>query len=351
ITEGIHGRRLTLAKWIADDNNPLTLRSIVNRVWQGHFGIGLSATANNFGVKGAKPTHPQLLDYLASSFVRNGWSIKWLHKTIMTSATYRQSAEHPDLDRLQTADPNNHLLAHFPPRRLTAEELRDSLLAVTGELNPEMGGLPIRPEINMEVALQPRMIQFSLAPSYQPSPTPKQRNRRTIYAYRTRGQADPFLEVFNKPNPNESCEVRNAASVSPQAFTLMNSDIMTDRSIAFALRVQKEAKAPAGQIRRAFQLALGRNPDKAESQRLLSFYRDMIEHHTTHLPEPVVYPTRLTQSLVEEFSGKPFDYNEILPILRDYTPDTKPEDVDPETRAMADICLLLFNANEFVYVY
>ena len=104
---------------------------------------------------------------------------------------------------IQQDDHNNELLAYFPLRRLTAEELRDSMLFITGEMNHAVGGLPVMPEINMEVALQPRMIQFSLAPAYQPSPTPTQRNRRTIYAYRVRGQADPFLELFNTPNPNE----------------------------------------------------------------------------------------------------------------------------------------------------
>ena len=121
-----------------------------------------------------------------------------------------------------------------PTRRLSAEELRDGILRITGELNTTRGGLPVMPEMNMEVALAPRMIQFSLAPAYQPSPTPEGRNRRTIYAYRVRGLADPFLEIFNQPNPNDSCEARNTAAVSPQAFTLLNSDFMTDRSLAFA---------------------------------------------------------------------------------------------------------------------
>ena len=144
------------------------------------------------------------------------------------------------MDDLRTKDPENHLLAYFPPRRLTAEELRDSLLLVTGELNPTVGGLPAMPEINMEVALQPRMIQFSLAPAYQPSPTRAERNRRSIYAYKVRGQADPFMELFNLPNPNDSCEERDTATVTPQVFTLLNSDVITDRSIAFAERLRDE---------------------------------------------------------------------------------------------------------------
>ena len=116
------------------------------------------------------------------------------------------------MDDLRNSDPDNKLIAYFTPRRLSAEEMRDTMLKMSGELNTKMGGIPIRPEINMEVALQPRMIQFSIAPAHQPSPTPKERNRRTIYTYRVRGQADPFLELFNQPNPNDSCEERDSAS-------------------------------------------------------------------------------------------------------------------------------------------
>ena len=248
LTDGLNGRRLELAKWMASDDNPLAARSIVNRIWQYHFGTGLVKTANNFGAKGSKPTHPELLDWLTADFIEHGWKIKRLHRLIMTSETYRRSSRPADMKKQTTIDPDNKLLASFPPRRLTAEELRDSTLLLSGELNPEIGGLPIRPEINMEVALQPRMIQFSIAPAHQPSRTPAERNRRTIYCYRVRGQADPLLEIMNLPNPNESCELRDSASVTPQAFGLLNSDVMTDRSIAFALRIQKERKGDTAKL-------------------------------------------------------------------------------------------------------
>ena len=182
VTDQLEGRRLALAKWVADPKNPLSTRSIVNRVWQYHLSKPIAGNPNNFGVKGAKPTHPRLLDWLTAEFVANGWSIKELHRLIMTSETYQQSGKHPNLEKLGNEDPNNDLFAYFPSRRLTAEELRDSMLKITGELNPAAGGLPIMPEMNMEVALQPRMIQFSLAPAYQPSRTPEERNRRSIYA-------------------------------------------------------------------------------------------------------------------------------------------------------------------------
>lgn len=351
LPDSIQGRRLALAKWIAHPQNPLTTRSIVNRVWQHHFGKPLAANPVNFGAKGGKPTHPELLDWLAADFVEHGWKLKRLHKLIMMSAAYQQAAQHPRGDELRDKDPNNDLLAYFPTRRLTAEEMRDAMLAVTGELNPALGGLPVMPEINMEVALQPRMIQFSLAPSYQPSRTPQERNRRSIYAYRVRGQADPFLEVFNQPNPNDSCEVRDSAAVSPQAFTLFNSDLMTDRSIAFALRLQKETKAPAEQIARAFQLAFGRAPSVAERDRLGKYLDKARSDHARVKPDPVRYPTKITQSLVEEFSGKSFEYEEILPVFENYVPDKKAADVSSDVRALADLCLLLFNSHEFVYLH
>jgi hypothetical protein len=351
ISDNLQGRRLALAKWITHPKNPLAARSIVNRVWQHHFGKPIAGNPNNFGAKGGKPTHPELLDWLAADFVEHGWKFKRLHRVIMLSQTYRQSGRHPQLKKLQTEDSDNDLFAYHPPRRLTAEELRDSLLKATGELNPATGGLPVMPEINMEVALQPRMIQFSIAPAYQPSRTPDERNRRTIYAYRVRGQADPFLELFNQPNPNGSCEERDAAAVTPQAFTLLNSDVMSDRSIALAQRVEKEMEKLHLQVKRAVQLTFGRVPDKVEWESLKQYVLKMRAYHVKHPPEPVKYPTRITRSLVEELTGRPFEYEEILPVFDNYVPDEKPADVSANTRALADLCLLLFNSNEFIYVY
>ncbi len=352
IPDALHGRRLAVAKWIADERNPITARAFVNRVWQYHFGKPIAGNPNNFGVKGAKPTHPELLDWLAADFVEHGWQIKRLHRLIMTSATYRQSGQHPQRYDLETKDPNNDLLAYYPNRRLSAEEVRDSMLQITGELQTEGGGLPIMPEMNMEVALQPRMIQFSLAPAYQPSPTPEERNRRSIYAYRVRGLANPFMETFNRPNPNDSCEERDSAAVSPQAFTLLNSDVMTARSIAFALRVAADAGADsAAQVNRAMQLGLGRLPSDAESEKLSGYLQEMRSYHADAAPERKTHPTSITRELVEEFTGEPFTYTEILPVFEDYTYDTQAADVDADTRALADLCLLLFNSHEFMYIY
>lgn len=352
LQESLEGRRLTLAKWIADPKNPLTTRSIVNRIWQHHFGEAIARNPNNFGVKGAKPTHPELLNWLAADFVENGWTMKRMHRLIMSSKAYRMSTRHPEFEKLRRADAGNNLLAYRTPRRLSAEEMRDSFLVATGELVEKSGGLPVSPEINMEVALQPRMIQFSLAPAYQPSTSAELRNRRTIYAYRVRGMADPMLELFNQPNPNDSCEMRDSAAVSPQAFSLLNSDLVTDRSIALAKRLESEAGADVDvQISLAFQRVLGRAPDAGELSRLKIYLEEMRAYQSKVTPAKVSYPAKITRTLVEEFSGEPFDYEEILPAFENYQPDIKAADVDGGTRALADLCLLLFNVNEFIYVY
>ena len=351
LPSALQGRRLALARWMTDRRHPLTARSFVNRIWQHHFVSALARNTNNFGAKGAKPTHPGLLDWLAADFIEQGWKIKRLHRLLMTSRLYRQASQHPQWDSLQEKDPENRWLAYRPARRLSAEELRDGILAITGELNPSIGGVPVKPEINMEVALQPRMIQFSIAPAYQPSRLPADRNRRTIYAYRVRGLADPFLELFNQPSPNDSCEERDSAAVAPQAFTLLNSDVITARALAFAVRLQKGSSNLEEQIGRGFELALGRAPKSDERQHMLDYVQEMRRYHKNVTPPATKYPTRVTRSLVEEFSGKPFEYEERLPVYEDYSADLQPADVNAETRALADFCLLLLNSNEFLYVY
>ena len=156
---------------------------------------------------------------------------------------------------------------------------------------------------------------------------------------------------FNQPNPNGSCEERDAAAVTPQAFTLLNSDVMSDRSIALALRVEKEKDTLHLQVKRAVQLAFGRVPDKVEWERLKQYVLKMRAYHAKHQPKPLKYPTRIRRSLVEELTGQPFEYEEILPVFENYVPDKKPADVSANTRALADLCLLLFNSNEFIYIY
>ena len=136
----ISGRRHAVAQWISSPHNPLTARVMVNRLWQWHFGKALAGNPNNFGATGKKPTHPELLDWLASTFIQSGWSVKAMHRIIMTSEAYRRSTRHPDASALDDRDPNREAYAAFLPRRLDAEELRDSMLSVSGELNPQLGG-------------------------------------------------------------------------------------------------------------------------------------------------------------------------------------------------------------------
>ncbi|MCH2182487.1 MAG: PSD1 and planctomycete cytochrome C domain-containing protein [Mariniblastus sp.] len=351
LPQAMDRRRVALARWIAHPENPLTKRSIVNRIWQYHFGKALAGNPNNLGATGKKPTHPDLLNWLADDFVNNGWRIKRLHRLIMTSAAYQASTRHPNAKQLETSDPEGTLWAVFQPRRLSAEEIRDTLLAATGELNLAVGGLPARPEINLEVALAPRMVQFSLAPAYQPSRTPEMRNRRSIYAYRVCGLPNPMMEVFNQPKPEESCELRDSASVSPQVFTLMNSDSVTKRSIAMARRLTADADSIEERVRRGFTLLGLQSPSPATVQLLVDHFEEMKKYHTENQPEPREYPVRLARSVVEEFTGEACHYIERLDIYENYVPDLHPSDVPPETRALADICLLLFNSNEFIFVY
>ena len=242
ITQQPDGRRLALAEWLVDPANPLAARVMVNRVWQSHFGRGIVGTPNNFGAMGKKPTHPALLDYLAATFIEEGWSVKRLHRLILTSDAYQRSNRHPDVSRLDELDPQRQLYAVFLPRRLAAEELRDAMLAISGELNPTLGGIPARPDMNLEAALQPRVIMGTFAPAYVPQAKPSQRNRRTIYALKLRGLRDPFLEVFNQPSPDIACELRDQSNVTPQVFSLMNSQESADRSLALAKHLLDSTK-------------------------------------------------------------------------------------------------------------
>lgn len=350
LPDDMAGRRRALADWIASPKNPLTARSIVNRVWQYHFGPGLARNPNNFGATGKKPTHPELLDYLAARFMEEGWSIKRLHRLIMASEAYQRSSRHPDMTTVAQKDPERVAYAYFPPRRLSAEELRDAMLAASGELNRTGGGPPIRPDMNLEAALQPRQIMGTYAPAYQPSPLPEQRNRRSIYAMRIRGLADPFLEVFNQPSPDKSCELRDASTVATQAFALFNSEESYDRALAMAARLLKECETDEAAILRAFALSFGREPSEEERAACLSHWRAMIARHEqlTFLPQSP--PTEVIRHAVEEMNGEPFTFVEKLEVYEDYVPDLKPWNADARTRGLAEVCLVLFNGNEFVYV-
>ena len=351
IPKEANGRRTALAKWITHKGNPLTARVMVNRIWQYHFGRGLVGNPNNFGATGKKPTHPELLDWLASEFMAKGWSVKQLHRLIMTSETYRRVSTHPDVDQLAKLDSEGNSYAVFRPRRLAAEELRDAMLAVTGELNRKPGGIPARPDMNLEAALQPRMIMGTFAPSYVPDTEPDQRNRRSVYALKLRGQRDPFMTTFNQPGPDKSCELRDSSNVTPQVFTLFNSEESADRALAFAARVLKETKGDGEAVSRAFQLAFGRVPNKAEAGDALQLWKETTKEQAKRNPKPRMYPTEVIRLANEENTGQTFTFVEKLFEYQDYQPDLQPHQVDARTRGFADLCLALLNANEFLYVY
>lgn len=349
------GRRKALADWIANPQNPLTARVLVNRIWQWHFGQGLAGNPNNFGAMGKKPTHPELLDWLAATFIEQGWSVKAMHRLILASEAYRRSTLHPDPKLLAEKDPNGTSHAVFKPRRLAAEELRDSMLRVSGELNPALGGIPARPEMNLEAALQPRMVMGTFASAWQPSPRPEQRHRRSIYALKIRGQLDPFMEVFNAPTPDLSCEAREASTVTPQVFSLFNSQASYERAVALALRLTREpgTRNPERStiIQRAYQLTLGRAAQESELQACLKHWDGMTARHRTlklALPQS---PKEVVREAVEENTGEKFRFTEKLEFYGDFISDRSLADVDAETRGLAEVCLVLFNSNEFAYVY
>jgi mono/diheme cytochrome c family protein len=350
IPETVEGRRKALADWIAEPKNPLTARVMVNRVWQWHFGQGLASNPNNFGTTGKKPTHPGLLDWLAVEFVEQGWSVKHLHRLIMTSEAYRRSSRYPDPKAVAAKDPLGISYAMFKPRRLAAEELRDAMLAASGELNRELGGIPVRPELNPEVAVQPRQVMGTFAPIWEASPRPEQRNRRTLYALKLRGLRDPFLEVFNQPGPDSSCELRDSSTVTPQAFALLNSEASQALALAFATRLLRETKTKDEAVARAFRLALGRLPTDAEKAACLKHWAAMTERHKTMTLVKPKRPREVVREAVEENTGEKFTYTERLDSAADFVPDPHPADATPEVRGLMEVCLVLFNTNEFSYV-
>ncbi len=246
-------RREALAEWIADPSNPLTARVMVNRIWQGHFGAGLVQTPSDFGNNGMKPTHPALLDWLAQEFVRAGWSVKHMHRLIMLSETYRQSSAIDE--QAARLDADARLLWRFPSRRLDAETIRDTMLAVSGKLNPKMYGRGFD-------LFDKRGGLSGFKPIEESTP---ENRRRMIYAHKVRREPEAVFGAFDCPDAGQSTAVRTASTTPIQALNLFNSPFTLQRSADFAERVRTEAGAdPAEQVRRAYQLALSRDPTAQE---------------------------------------------------------------------------------------
>jgi hypothetical protein len=259
------GRRWALAEWLTSTDNPLTARVIVNRIWHHHFGRGIVATLDNFGKMGEKPTHPELLDWLALDFMDHGWSIKHLHRLIMTSNAYKMASQFENPVNL-AKDPANDALWRFRMQRLDAEIVRDEMLAASGALNTEMYGPPVFPKLQQAVLHTMNKGIWELEED-----GPKVW-RRSIYVYRKRGLPFPMFEVFDLPDQNITCSRRNVSTVPTQALTLLNDDFVLRQAQLFANRVAETAASDVrAQIRTAYEIALSRPPTSEEMRLALGF--------------------------------------------------------------------------------
>ena len=227
------GRRTALGRWITHADNPLTPRVIVNRLWHHHFGRGIVSTPGDFGRQGARPTHSELLDFLASELIRQGWSLKALHRLMLTSATYRQLSKVEASAEVLEVDPANQLLWRMRQRRLEAEAVRDAILCASGEINLTMGGPSVKP------TLPPGIAESPLA--WKPTKDPWERNRRTVYLYVRRRLRHPLLEAFDMPDSHTSCDHRSVTTTPLQALSLLNDLWSLERAQAFAARALREA--------------------------------------------------------------------------------------------------------------
>jgi hypothetical protein len=291
------GRRTVLAKWLTDPHNPLTARVMANRLWQYHFGRGIVRTSNDFGYGGTPPTHPELLNWLASELVDGGWRSKRLHKMIVMSSAYAMSSR-PN-DQALAKDPDNDLFWRFDLRRLAAEEIRDSILAVSGNLNPKMGGPSIYPHIVDEV----KAGQSRPGEGWKES-EPAEQNRRSIYAHVKRSLLMPLLQVYDSADTDASCPVRFSTTQPTQALSMLNSKFLNEQAAIFAHDVEETAGDDrVAQVTLALRRTTQRPPTGAEVERGVSLIETL---QTTH-------------------------------------------GLSPEA-ALADFCLISLNLNEFLYL-
>ena len=283
--------RTQLARWIADAKNPLTARVIANRIWQHHFGAGLVKTPNDFGLHGDRPSHPELLDWLATALVEGGWRLKPLHRMLVLSAAYQQASSYESasvrgsesgkrsaltpshslaLSPSHTADPDNRLLSHFNRRRLSAEEIRDSMLAVAGRLNLRTGGPSVMVPVDAEL-----VKQLYKKSQWQPTKDVTEHDRRSLYLFAKRNLRLPFMEAFDAPALQTTCARRESSTHSPQALELLNGKFSNDLAAAFAKRLEADCGSDSDRlVERAYQLATGRAPTASERKLALDFLRD-----------------------------------------------------------------------------
>ncbi|MCA9027876.1 MAG: PSD1 domain-containing protein [Planctomycetaceae bacterium] len=311
------GRRTAFAKRITDPNHPLLARVIVNRIWLHHFGRGLVSTPADFGTLGTPPTHPELLDWLASEFIDSGWSVKHIHRLILTSTAYRQ-ALHADGTLLE-ADPDNLLYGRANLRRLDAESLRDAVLIVSGKLNDKSYG----PAVTVIADRVGRWVlgieNLSAGRPGDVLPLHGEDLRRSVYVEVRRTRPLAVLDTFDWPRMAPNCDVRRTSTVAPQSLMLMNSDFVLDYAGQFARRVEAEAGSdPEARINRAWQLAFCRSPDQSEQASARTF----LETQTATFQEVLTPPKENAQ----------------------------PTEPTAEQRALETLCQMLLSSNEFLYI-
>ena len=306
------GRRSALAEILADPENPLTARVMANRLWYYHFGQGIVQNPSDLGRQGDLPTHPELLDWLASEFVRYGWSIKTMHRLIMTSSTYQQASLHNEL--VANIDPDNRLLWRFPRQRLEGEVIRDSALAVAGLLNTKMGGPSVFPELPAGMYVRG---------GWSVNAEESERNRRSIYVFVRRNTRYPLFESFDMPDTHESCSRRNKTTSPLQALNLLNSKPALEWAQGFAGRVLEQSGSSIDdQINHAYRLAFSRAPRTAERKMV----REFLDQQEKILKERVAAGEELALPRCESHG-----------ISQTYA------------AAVVDFCHMLINSNEFVY--
>lgn len=255
--------RSRLSEWIVDPAHPLTARVAVNRIWQGYFGRGIVDTPNDFGFMGGRPSHPDLLDFLANELVSSGWRLKHVHRLILTSATYRQASRNPDWQEpAMEEDARNALLWRGPRRRLSAEEVRDAMLAVSGELSLAYGGKSVM------LPVEEALVDLLYDPTQWRVPSDRaQHRRRSVYLIAKRNLRLPFMEVFDQPALLTSCASRETSTHAPQSLELLNGPISNELAGFLARRLERESGGdPAETVRRAYLLALGRHPSPEEAR-------------------------------------------------------------------------------------
>ncbi len=269
------GRRRALAEWLTAADHPLTARVLVNRLWQHHFGRGLVSTPNDFGLMGEAPSHPQLLDWLATEFVRSGWSIKHIQRLIVTSASYRQSSQLRD--DTEAGDPQNVFLSRMPARRLDAETLRDAVLAVSGRLNRKSGGPGVR------VMLPAEISSLVYKGTWDATTSPSELARRSIYRFVKRNLQPPLFAAFDAPDTLASCARRNQSTHAGQALILLNSPFIEKQAANLAGRLLRDAGSLVSgtddvtpYVRRAYELALSRKPSEPETRLGAEFIKSQL---------------------------------------------------------------------------